>query len=111
MKGLAGDSSDNIKGIPGIGQKVAIALLNKYKDLDSIYENIDQIPNLENINLGKYKEKIIQFRQEMFYYKFNLKLPNMNWTGTKGCKKKNLVSVFSMLCGTVQFFFQKMKTR
>ena len=28
----------------------------------------------------------------MFYYKFNLKLPNLNWTGTKGCKKKNLIS-------------------
>ena len=57
-----------------------------------LISDVDEIPNLENINLGKYKEKIIQFRQEMFYYKFNLKLPNMNWTGTKGCKKKNLVS-------------------
>ena len=28
----------------------------------------------------------------MFYYKFNLKLPNLVWTGTKGCKKKNLIS-------------------
>ena len=28
----------------------------------------------------------------MFYYKFNLKLPNMYWTGTKACRKKNLIS-------------------
>ena len=28
----------------------------------------------------------------MFYYKFNLKLPNLIWTGTKACKKKNLVN-------------------
>ena len=28
----------------------------------------------------------------MFYYKFNLKLPDLTWIGTKGCKKKNLIS-------------------
>ena len=32
------------------------------------------------------------FKQSMFYYKFNLKLPNFIWVGTKGCKKKNLKS-------------------
>ena len=54
--------------------------------------DVDEIPNLENIDLSKYKEKIIQFRQEMFYYKFNLKLPNLIWTGTKGCKKRDLIT-------------------
>ena len=57
-----------------------------------LISDVDEIPNLENIDLSKYKEKIIQFRQEMFYYKFNLKLPNLIWTGTKGCKKKDLIS-------------------
>jgi len=47
LKGLAGDSSDNIKGVPGIGQKAALALLNKYKDLENIYENIEEIPELD----------------------------------------------------------------
>ena len=37
-------------------------------------------------------EKIILFKQDMFYYKFNLKMPNLKWTGTKGCKKKDLIS-------------------
>ena len=46
LKGLAGDSSDNIKGIPGIGQKVALALLNEYKNLENIYKNIEDIPDL-----------------------------------------------------------------
>ena len=32
------------------------------------------------------------FSQEMFYYKFNLKLPNFFWTGTRACKKKYLKS-------------------
>jgi len=57
-----------------------------------LISDVDEIPNLEGIDFSKDKEKIIQFRQEMFYYKFNLKLPNLNWTGTKGCKKKNLIS-------------------
>ena len=50
--------------------------------------DVDEIPNLENLDLKKIKEKIILFQQDMFYYKFNLKLPNLTWTGTKACKKK-----------------------
>ncbi len=67
--------------------------LKSAKDEDFILiSDVDEIPNLENIDLNTFKEKIIQFRQEMFYYKFNLKLPNLIWTGTKGCKKKELVT-------------------
>ena len=54
--------------------------------------DVDEIPNLSNLNLNKITEKIILFRQDMFYYKFNLYLPNLFWTGTKGCKKKDLLS-------------------
>ena len=47
---------------------------------------------LKEANLKNLKDKLIFFNQEMFYYKFNLKLPNNNWTGTKACKKKYLQS-------------------
>ena len=57
-----------------------------------LISDVDEIPNLKGINFKNYQKKIIQFRQEMFYYKFNLKLPNLVWTGTKACKKKNLLS-------------------
>jgi len=57
-----------------------------------LISDVDEIPNLKSINFKNYQQKIIQFRQEMFYYKFNLKLPNLVWTGTKACKKKNLLS-------------------
>ena len=57
-----------------------------------LISDVDEIPNLKSINFKNYQKKIIQFRQEMFYYKFNLKLPNLVWTGTKACKKKFLVS-------------------
>lgn len=43
LKSLKGDSSDNIPGVPGIGEKTAVELLNNYKNLDGIYENIDLI--------------------------------------------------------------------
>ena len=57
-----------------------------------IYSDSDEIPNLENINLNGIDEKIILFKQDMFYYKFNLVIPNFKWSGTKGVKKKNLKS-------------------
>ena len=57
-----------------------------------LISDVDEIPNLENINLKKINRKIIQFKQEMFYYKFNLKLPDLEWIGTKACKKKDLIT-------------------
>ena len=63
--------------------------LKEAHDEDMIMiSDVDEIPNLENLDLKKIKEKIILFQQDMFYYKFNLKLPNLAWTGTKACKKK-----------------------
>jgi DNA polymerase-1 len=43
LKSLKGDSSDNIPGVPGIGEKGAIDLLKEYKTLDGVYENLDLI--------------------------------------------------------------------
>jgi beta-1,4-mannosyl-glycoprotein beta-1,4-N-acetylglucosaminyltransferase len=57
-----------------------------------LISDVDEIPNLLNINFNKINEKIILFKQDMFYYKFNLNLPDLIWTGTKACKKKDLVN-------------------
>ena len=57
-----------------------------------LVSDVDEIPNLSGINFSKINEKIVLFKQDMFYYKFNLYLPNLIWTGTKACKKKNLIS-------------------
>ena len=57
-----------------------------------LVSDVDEIPNLENFNQRNINNKIILFKQDMFYYKFNLKLPNLIWTGTKACKKKVLQS-------------------
>ena len=57
-----------------------------------LISDVDEIPKLSQINFNEIREKIVLFKQDMFYYKFNLYLPNLVWTGTKGCRKKDLVS-------------------
>jgi beta-1,4-mannosyl-glycoprotein beta-1,4-N-acetylglucosaminyltransferase len=65
--------------------------LNNLDNEDVILvSDVDEIPNLKGINFKEKKSKIILFKQDMLYYKFNLKLPNLVWTGTKACKKNIL---------------------
>jgi len=52
----------------------------------------DEIPNLENLDLKKIKNKLIIFQQKMFYYKLNLYLDSFSWCGSKACRKKDLIS-------------------
>lgn len=56
LKALKGDSSDNIPGVPGIGEKGAIQLLKQYKTLDGIYENIELISGATHKKLKEGKE-------------------------------------------------------
>jgi len=58
-----------------------------------LYSDNDEIPNLENFNFKKNKNKILIFKQKLFYYKFNLFFDRISWFGTKGCKKKDLLSL------------------
>ena len=57
-----------------------------------IISDLDEIPNLEKINIKEIKEDLIFFKQDMMYYKFNLKLKDYKWVGSKACKMKNLIS-------------------
>ena len=64
--------------------------IKNFSDEDLIMiSDIDEIPNLKKFN---YKNKISIFMQRMFYYKFNLVYPNFFWSGSKICKKKDLIS-------------------
>ncbi len=56
LKSLKGDASDNIPGVPGIGEKTAVKLLNEYGDLDSIYEHLGQITGSVKTKLEAGKE-------------------------------------------------------
>ena len=57
-----------------------------------LVSDVDEIPNLSNLDLNEINDNIILFKQNFYYYKFNLKLEDMPWLGTKGCKYKNLKS-------------------
>ena len=57
-----------------------------------LVSDVDEIPKLSSLNLSRIDNKILIFKQDMFYYKFNLAIPNFKWSGTKGVKKKNLKS-------------------
>jgi len=60
VQSLAGDSSDNIPGVPGIGVKTAAQLINKYKTLDILLKNINEIPqNKRRETLLTNKDKAI----------------------------------------------------
>ena len=57
-----------------------------------IISDLDEIPNLKDINFNNINEQFIFFKQDMMYYKFNLKLENFTWIGTRACRMKNLKS-------------------
>ena len=56
LKALKGDASDNIPGVPGIGEKGAVKLLNEFESLDGIYNNIDKITSATRKKLEEGKE-------------------------------------------------------
>lgn len=62
VKSLMGDASDNIPGVPGIGEKTAIALIQQYSSLEGVYENIDKIT-------GKRKETLLANKDIAFLSK------------------------------------------
>lgn len=63
LKGLMGDSSDNIPGVPGIGEKTGIKLLKDFHSLEGVYDHIDDVSG------KKRKENLIEFQQQAFLSK------------------------------------------
>ena len=63
LKSLKGDSSDNIPGVPGIGEKTAIELLQQYKTLDGVYENIELLKDSVHKKLVAGKESAYMSRK------------------------------------------------
>ena len=63
MKGLAGDTSDNIPGVTKIGEKTAIKLLKQYGSVEGVYENIDEMKK------SKMKENLINDKEQAFLSK------------------------------------------
>jgi DNA polymerase-1 len=91
---LQGDASDNIPGVPLIGEMSAIKLIQEYGSLDNLYKNVDEIKGKKGENLREFKEqaylskKLViintQVPVEIDYQKFRLKEPD----------KEKLVAIF-----------------
>ncbi|HHY14016.1 MAG TPA: DNA polymerase I, partial [Thermoanaerobacterales bacterium] len=63
MKGLMGDSSDNIPGVPGIGEKTAIKLMKQFGSFDNVFNNIGELKGKLKENLENYKEQAFMSRK------------------------------------------------
>lgn len=63
LKALMGDNSDNIPGVPGVGEKTALKLLKEYPTLEEVYENIDSLGG------KKLKENLTNYKDEAFMSK------------------------------------------
>ena len=57
--GLMGDSSDNIPGAPGIGEKTAMKLIEQYDSIENLYEHIDEIKGKQKEKLEENKEQVL----------------------------------------------------
>ena len=71
---------------------ISDGLTSASKDDLVLISDVDEIPILDNLNFDKNKNNLIFFKQQMFYYKFNLIYENFDWIGTKACRKKSFIS-------------------
>jgi len=95
---LAGDTSDNIPGVPGIGEKTAIKLIKEFGSLEGIYNNLDKIER------KKLKENLIKHKDEAFLSRelarINKDVPlkiDISSLRPKGPDKEALVHIFREL--------------
>ena len=76
VKGLQGDTSDNIPGVPGVGEKTALSLIQRYGSIENLYKKIE---NWEDDLKGKQREKIVNNKELAFMSKtlgtINLQVP------------------------------------
>jgi DNA polymerase-1 len=63
VKGLMGDNSDNIPGVPGVGEKTAFKLIKEYKSVENV------LMNIENISGKKLKENLMEYSEQAIFSK------------------------------------------
>ncbi|WHY33349.1 DNA polymerase I [Cytobacillus firmus] len=98
MKGLMGDSSDNIPGVPGVGEKTALKLLKEFGTLEELLESVDDVSG------KKLKEKLEEFRDQALMSKelatitreapVEIKIEDIEY---EGFEKEKVISIFKEL--------------
>ena len=109
LKALMGDSSDNIKGVTGIGEKTALNLIKEYHTIDNLYKNIDNLKGKIKENLLNDKESAYKSLELATIY---LNVPievNLEKIVYKGSNEEELNSLLKELEFTSLFNKMKMK--
>ncbi|WP_404322467.1 DNA polymerase I [Cytobacillus firmus] len=98
MKGLMGDSSDNIPGVPGVGEKTALKLLKEFGTLEELLESVDEVSG------KKLKEKLEEFRDQALMSKelatitreapVEIKIEDIEY---EGFEKEKVINIFKEL--------------
>ncbi|QDP40833.1 DNA polymerase I [Radiobacillus deserti] len=98
MKALMGDNSDNIPGVPGVGQKTAVKLLKDFKTVEGVYDHLDEVSG------KKLKEKLEIHKEDAFMSKelatINTSTPvkiDLKDTAYSGYKEKDVINIFKEL--------------
>ncbi|MGG3738210.1 DNA polymerase I [Aeribacillus pallidus] len=109
MKGLMGDSSDNIPGVPGVGEKTALKLLHQFHSIENIFESLDEV------NGKKLKEKLAANKDMALMSKklatitrkapVNISLGDLEY---RGANESQLISLYKEL--GFQSLLEKMNT-
>jgi DNA polymerase-1 len=97
LKALAGDSSDNIPGVKGIGDKTALKLLQEYGSLEGIYENIENIKGKTREKLETDKENAFMSKEIATIYRevpLDIEFEGIKYLGTN---EKELASIYEEL--------------
>ena len=81
IKRIAYQRNKLIEGLTGAGDNDFV-----------FYSDNDEMPNFIDFDFEANQNNIVMFKQKLFYYKFNLLCDRVDWFGTKGCKKKKLIS-------------------
>lgn len=99
FRALVGDPSDNIKGVPGIGEKTAKTLIAKYKSLEQLFASLSQLSDKKlRSKLNEYKERIMQ-NLNLLKLKKEAPLPSrdLNFYYRKEPNYEDLISLFKFL--------------
>ncbi|WP_316570935.1 DNA polymerase I [Neobacillus sp. YIM B06451] len=98
MKGLMGDSSDNIPGVPGVGEKTAIKLLKEYETLENLLQSTDKVSG------QKLREKLEEFKEQAVMSKelatITREAPvevNLSEISYEGFDREKVLSIFKEL--------------
>jgi len=97
LKALMGDSSDNIPGVKGVGEKTALKLLCEYESLENLYENVDKVKGALHDKLVSGREMAFMSKEMVTIYKdvpLDLSIDDIVY---KGIDNSSLVSLYEEL--------------